>query len=275
MSRRLVAAALALALAWCGMPGRAAAQLRPLDPVDWRVFHAGAVVTGQLGGTILSGQRASIGGIRGRLIEAPAALLSWTTGRVALRAVIHPLRVFDVASAYAAPLPGTEYLDPNREVDAGDNAVETIVRLTGDAAPALAAVRWGVRLSTHNDKKGLDRHKVDFYALTGGQLQRGSWRFAGEAGIGVYGTRQPGTDKALPFLYSASVRRRLGVLQPVLGLDGQASRRRLRGNEDLAELKAGVRVGDARWLEATCIRGLAQHSPRVGFQVFAGFKLPR
>lgn len=266
--------ALAAVLAAAACTGRAAGQLRPLDPVDWRVFEPGSVVSAQAGGTVLSGQRASIGGIRGRLIEAPAALLTWTTGRVALRAVVHPLRVFDVTATYTAPLPGTEYLDPDREVDAGDNALETIVRLTPDAAPALAALRWGVRLSTHNDKKGLDRHKVDFYALTGARLPRGAWSLAAEAGLGVYGTRQPGTDKVLPFLYSASVRRRAGVCEPWLGIDGQAGRRQLRGNEDLSELKAGVRIGRARWLEAAFIRGLARHSPQAGLQVFAGLALP-
>lgn len=257
-----------------GLPAGAEAQLRPLDPVDWRVFEPGTVVSAQVGGTVLSGQRASIGGIRGRLIEAPAALLTWTAGRTALRAVIHPLRVFDVASSYTAPLPGTEYLDPDREVDAGDNAVETIVRLTPERAPALAALRWGVRMSTHNDKKGLDRHKVDFYALAGGHLPRGPWSLEGEVGVGVYGTRQPGTDRSLPFLYSATVRRRLGPLEPTLGLDGQALRHQLRGNEALSELRAGLRLGHTRWLEATFIRGLAWHSPRAGVQVWAGLTLP-
>ncbi|HEX9107023.1 MAG TPA: hypothetical protein VF832_07340, partial [Longimicrobiales bacterium] len=71
--------------------------------MDWQVFDPGTVVRAQLGGGIFFGQRASIGQIRGRLTEAPAAILSWTTGdegRVALRAIIHPLRLFRVDSSF-------------------------------------------------------------------------------------------------------------------------------------------------------------------------------
>ncbi len=269
------AAALAL-LAGAAASTPLSAQLRPLEPMDWGALAPGAGVRAQVGGDVLFGQRASIAGVRGRVLEAPAAILSWTTGRVALRAIVHPLRILDRQQSFEAPLPGTTDMTAGRETDAGDNGLETVVRLTpagAAGAGSLAALRYGVRISTHNDKKGMDRHKTDFYALLGGSTLRGGWTLGAEAGLGVYGTRQAGYDKALPFLYSAGARRRLGPLEPSLALTGQAMPRQIRGNEDLAELRAGLRLGRARWLEASFVRGLTRFSPRAGFILFAGIAI--
>jgi len=255
-------------------PRPASAQLRPLDPMDWRAFDPGTRVLAQLGGGIFFHQRASIGQIAGRLVEAPGAILSWTTGdagRVALRAVIHPLRVFRVDSQFGVPLPHTTQL-ASPIVDAGDNALETVLRLTPARATAgsLLALRWGVRLSTHNERKGMDRHKTDFYATLGGRLVRGDLTLAGEGGLGVYGTQAPGHDKALPVLYDAGARWRLGAFEPSLTLVGQAAPTPIRGNEDLSELRAGLRFGHARFLEMTVIRGLAAYGPHWGLALAVG-----
>lgn len=271
----------ALLLLLLAMAAPLRAQLRPLDPLDWRPLEPGAGVGARVGGGVFLGQRASIGGVRGRVVEVPAALLSWTTGRAALRAVIHPVRLMREQDSVAPAVPGTTLLSPGGESDAGDNALETAIRLTGRADPpvadgpspptrAMAAVRWGVRFSTHNDKKGLDRHKTDFYALAGARLLQAGWMLGGEAGVGVYGTRDPDYDKALPFLYSLSALRRFGPVEPSLALTGQASRTRIRGNENLSELRAALRVGRTRFVEATLVRGLVRYSPRAGFLLFAG-----
>ncbi len=255
-----------------------AAQLRPLDPMDWRAFDPGTRVLGQLGGGLFFDQRASIGQIAGRLVEAPAAILSWTTGddgRVALRAIIHPLRVLRVDSSFGTPLPSATRL-ASPIVDAGDNALETVLRLAPARATAssLLAVRWGVRLSTHNERKGLDRHKTDFYATLGGRVVRGDLTLGGEAGLGVYGTQASSYDKALPFLYDASLRWRRGTIEPSLALVGQAAPTQIRGNEDLAELRAGLRLGRARFLDVTLVRGLARYGPRWGVLLSGGVVVP-
>ncbi len=255
-----------------------AAQLRPLDPMDWRAFDPGTRVLAQLGGSVFLHQRASIGQVEGRLLEAPGAILSWTTGdegRVALRAIIHPLRILRVDSAFGAPLPNTDQLASPIH-DAGDNALETVLRLAPARASAgsLLAVRWGVRLSTHNERKGMDRHKTDFYATLGGRMVRGGLVLGGAGGLGVYGTQAPGYDKALPFLYDASLRWQGRLLEPSLALVGQAAPRQIRGNEDLAELRAGLRIGRARFLEATTVRGIARYGPRWGLSLFGGIVVP-
>jgi hypothetical protein len=46
----------------------------------------------------------------------------------------------------------------------------------------------------------------------------------------------------------------------------------VRGSEDLSELRAGVRIGDARWLQLSYIRGIAERSPRSGVLVTAGLR---
>ncbi len=254
-----------------------AGQLRPLDPVDWHAFDPGVVALAGFGGDAFTGQRASAAGMRGRVLEAPAALVSWTTGRVVLRAIVHPWRHFWGDTAFAAPLAGTDPAVPGRRDDAGDNAVETIVRLTPLAVPTspLLALRYGVRISTHNDRKGLDRHKTDFYALLGGRTFAGRWTLTGEGGLGVYGARQVVAENALPFLYALGVHRRVRAWEPALELVGQAARHPPRGNENLSELRVGVRRGDERWVQVSAVKGLTDFSPRLGVIVFGGFELPR
>ena len=81
LRRILRAALLPGALLACAAPTRPlAAQLRPLDPMDWRALDPGTRVLAQLGGALFFRQRASIGQVEGRLLEAPGAILSWTTG---------------------------------------------------------------------------------------------------------------------------------------------------------------------------------------------------
>ena len=275
--RRRLGLILAVVLATGSGARPLAGQLRPLDPMDWHAFDPGVVVLADIGGDVLTGQRASAAGMRGRVLEAPAAHVSWTTGRVALRAIVHPWRYFWGDTAFATPLPGTDPAVSGRRDDAGDNAVETIVRLTSDtgAPSSLLAVRYGVRISTHNDRKGLDRHKTDFYALLGGRTFAGHWTLTGEGGLGVYGARQVVAEKALPFLYALGMHRRAGAWEPALELVGQAARHPPRGNENLSELRAGARWGEDRWVRVSAVKGLTDFSPRLGVIVFGGIELPR
>jgi len=74
-------------------------------------------------------------------------------------------------------------------------------------------------------------------------------------------------------LYALAAECRIGPVVPSLALVGQADGRgdrSIRGNEDLSELRLGLRVGGRRWIGITAIRGLADFSPRSGFRVTAG-----
>jgi hypothetical protein len=275
-TRLVVLGAVTLAAGF--VPLRAAAQLRPLDPTDWRAFEPDRVVTVELGGDGLLHQPAPIAGMTGPLIEAPAAFITWNTGRIVLRAVVHPLRLFRQDEVWTAPIPGTTELTRGWAVDAGDNLLETLVRLTSAASAQgdgpLLALRYGVRLPTHNDRRGIDRHKTDFYALLGGRVARGGLSVGAEGGIGVFGSRQPGVDKVLPFAYALNVRWHRGPVEPSLALTGQTLPDPPRGNPDLSELRFAVRVGRTRWLEATYLRGLVAMSPSSGFMIMAGVAFP-
>ncbi len=275
--RRRFGLVLAGVLALGAGAGPLAAQLRPLDPMDGRAFDPGVVGVAGGGGDDIEGPRASAAGTRGRAVETPAAILSWTQGRLALRAIVHPLRMYWEDTRYAPALPGADTAVPGRHRDAGDNVLETVIRLTPDttATSSLLALRYGVRIPTHNDRLGIDRHKTDFYLLLGGRAWVQGWSLSGEAGLGVYGARQVVAEKALPFVYALGLARRFGAWQPALDLVGQAAAHPPRGNENLSELRAGARVGRARWVELMVVKGLARYSPDVGVILFGGVELPR
>nr|MDQ3388388.1 hypothetical protein [Gemmatimonadota bacterium] len=63
-----------------------------------------------------------------------------------------------------------------------------------------------------------------------------------------------------------------GLLTPSLTLVGQKDwiGRAIRGNEELGELRAGVRAGRRRWVEVDAVVGFAEFSPSAGVRVSAG-----
>jgi hypothetical protein len=62
----------------------ASAQLRPLEPFEWRMFEGGRTVSAQVGGGWLRDQRASLAGTEGTLLEAGNWRAFWRMGRVVL-----------------------------------------------------------------------------------------------------------------------------------------------------------------------------------------------
>ena len=62
------------------------AQLRPLDPFEWRMFEGGRAVSAPVGAGWLADQRASLAGTEGTLVEAGNFRAFWRTGRVVLEA---------------------------------------------------------------------------------------------------------------------------------------------------------------------------------------------
>ena len=60
------------------------AQLRPLEPSQWRLYEDSTIVRAELGGSRLWNQKASLAGEEGDLWEAGNFSLAWRTGRVIL-----------------------------------------------------------------------------------------------------------------------------------------------------------------------------------------------
>ena len=271
LMRRMPGLVLAGILA--GMPVPSEAQLRPLPPVDWTLFDGTRVATGHVGMGMLLNQRASLAGTEGRLLEVGDFLLGVREGRVAVEVGGTMVRVLDEQTAFAEPFggarPGTQA--PRR--DAGDFRVSTLVLLTPRDADAAAMLRFGTRLPTTDNEVGLDRDRTDFFALLAGRLRRGRLWVRTEAGVGINGTHDERLEQSDVLMYGFSTGYRGGWIAPRVSLVGHMDGMRgrtIRGNEELAEVRAGVRIGRTFWGEIEGVYGLQPFSPRTGVYLRIG-----
>jgi hypothetical protein len=255
------------------MPARA--QLRPLDPVAWSVWQGDHTLEAELGGAWLQGQRASLAGTQGDLWEAGNLRLSWRSGRIAVEAGGTLQRLFRERSRFADadPLGDVTPAPDGRRHDSGDYRIQTQVRLTPAAWRGMGVLRFGTRLPTTDNMTGLDRDATDFFFTLGGRARRGAAAVAGEAGLGIFGTRRPRFEQDDVLLYAASAEWTAGGLAATIGAVGQkhgAGHGQIRGNEDLGELRAGVRAGRQRWVRVEAVHGYERTSPRAGVIASAG-----
>ena len=259
-----------LALGCFAVPGEA--QLRPLDPMGWSTFErpGGTVV---VGGGFYTGQRVSLAGVEGRLAEVAAFQATWAYERVAVRLAGTLLRLFVDQHVFAEPLEDTRPPDGSSRRDAGDIRVSTIIRLTGNDAKVGAALRFGTRLPTTDNREGLGRDQADFFATLGLRFHRGPLAVSIEGGAGVNGTRDPRHEQIDPILFAASFMYEGGLVSPLLELTGQhdpRSSRDRRGNENLGEVRVGALIGGDRWIKVTGARGWTPFSPEFGLTVLFG-----
>lgn len=250
----------------------AGAQLRPLDPFDWRAFDGGRGAV-EVGAGWLEGQRASLAGTEGRLVEAGNWRGWWRAGRVAVEAGGTVQRRFREERRFADPEPGVRPADDGRRRDAGDQRILTAVRLTGEGAAVGAVLRFGTRLPTTDNTTGLDRDATDFVATLGARAVRGGWAVQGEAGVGIFGTRRADFEQDDLLVYAVRVERAAGPLLPSIEVVGQqvgTGHREIRGNESLGELRVGVRTSGRRWVAAQAVRGYTPSSPGGGVLLWVG-----
>ncbi|MCG6957631.1 MAG: hypothetical protein LJF04_16695 [Gemmatimonadetes bacterium] len=250
----------------------AGAQLRPLDPIDWGAL-GGRSVTVEIGSSYLSGQRASLAGTEGRLVEVGKYRIVWHLGRVALQASGTALWLYKDRTVFAPPL--SEVLPPkgSERKDVGDQKVTTMVELTPPGWKVGAALRFGVTLPTTDDLQGIGRDETDFFATVGGHTVLGSLDLGGELGLGINGTRVPTHEQVDPLLFGLSAVYQLGDAAAILELAGQHDTRPgpdFRGNEDLGEARLGVRIGRTRWLTVQAVRGWTLASPHLGVVMAVG-----
>ena len=265
--------ALAAIAATALLPFPAAAQLRPLDPFEWRMFEGGRTVSAQVGGGWLADQRASLAGTEGTLVEAGSFRAFWRTGRVVLEAGGTVQRLFGEESRFAPAEPEVAADDDGERRDAGDYRVLTTVRLTSERAPVAAALRFGARLPTTDNTVGLDRDATDFFATLGGRTARGRLAVQAEAGVGIFGTRERAFEQDDLLIYAVRAEYAAGAVVPMLTVVGQqvgSGHREIRGNESLGEVRLGARAGGRRWLLAEVVAGYTDFSPGLGVLVSAG-----
>lgn len=253
----------------------AAAQIRPLDPLDWHAFDdQGRSFEAALGIGVYLDQRASLAGTEGRLLELGNFRATWTAGQVAVQLSGTAVRVFEDERRFAEPYGQARPLSEHSRVDAGDYRVSTIIRLAPGTGNPDVALRFGVRLPTTDNGDGLERDQTDFFTTVGGRYWAGNLFVSGELGVGVLGTRNPAHEQVDPILFAADLTWDLGWIQPELEVVGQHDPRRnpdLRGNEDLGEVRLAVRKGERRWVRLAMARGWETFSPGLGLFLEGGF----
>ena len=257
-------------------PLRSAAQLRPLEPVDWPLLELRSGTRVSLGAGILLDQRAALAGVRGDLIELGEARVTIRSGRFLVELAGTPQRFLRNEAAVEEPYAGSRPMAESRaRHDAGDYRIGTTVALSDVDDGSFETLRFGTRLPTTDNKVGLDRDQTDFFALLGMQRKWSRVRLAAEAGVGINGTRRPEYEQSDALTYDLTVSYDAARLTPSLVFLGQNDLRseRTRGNEDLAEVRAQVRWGGKRWLQAGVLAGLAEFSPSWGIMFSAGAHL--
>lgn len=270
---RRLALGLALVAAPCGVH----AQLRPLDPLDWPALRSDVVLTGAIGGGRFYDQRAGVAGTEGELTELGNFLLTWHTGRVLLEVAGTMRRVFHDESIFRGPLDGVRGpLGPGtKRTDSGDYRVFTTIVLSPKAFPVRVAARFGTRLPTTDNRRGLDRDATDFYALLDVGYEHGGFSTAIESGMGIIGTRYPEYEQADVMQYAGTIAYRIGPLTPSVTLVGQATTATFQalGTENLAEVRPSVQLGTRRWIRVSTVHGIALFSPTRGVLVSGGVRL--
>ena len=246
----------------------AASQLRPLDPMDWSALdEENREFEVAVGSGMYFDQRASLAGTRGRLLEIGSYRGTWLAGQVAVEVSGTAVRVFEDHRRYADPVDEVRAFSADARLDTGDHRVSTILGLTPGSGSVDLAIRFGVRLPTTNDGTGLERDRTDFFATMGGRYKRGRGAISGEAGLGVLGTRFDDHEQVDPILFAGELSWDLGWVVSNLEVVGQHDPRRsedLRGNEDLGEMRLGLRSGERRWVRVALVRGWETYSPRLG-----------
>ncbi|MEX2571862.1 MAG: hypothetical protein WD737_11240 [Gemmatimonadota bacterium] len=254
-------------------PVEAAAQLRPYEPFDWALFDGTPTLSARAGNEILWGQRASLVGAEGRLVELGRFSVAFRAGRVAIEAGGTLRRYFQPNGTFTAPAPGVAGDPTSDRSDSGDYTIATVIRLTPAAGPAIATLRFGTRLPTTDNRVGLERDQTDFFALLGGRADRGNLRATAELGVGLHGTRMPDYEQSDVLVFVTGLAWRAGAVRPSLLLLGHAdglADRHVRGNEELAEVRLRLRTGSSNWLQVEAIRGLLPFSPSAGLSIAAG-----
>lgn len=264
---------IALAVALMTSAGPLPAQLRPLEPAQWKLFEAGRSSAVALGVAGFTEQRASLAGTRGDLLELGNFAIAWRTGRVVLAAEGTAQRQFRERSMFTPPYPDVGEARDGRRHDSGDYRVSTTVRLTPDVGRWLGVLRFGARLPTTDNTTGLDRDAVDFFALLGGAAHAGRISIEAETGLGIHTTREARFEQEDLFLYSLRGEYRRFMLTPSLAALGQLrgmTHSAIRGVENLGELRLGLRAGSRNWVRAELVKGYETFSPASGVIISAG-----
>lgn len=269
MTRRSMMLGWLLLLAVVPLPRPASAQLRPWEPFDWTLFDGDAHATVAVGGSALWRQRASLAGTEGLLIEAGSFSAGFRADRVGLEGGGTIYRYFRERTTFATPAGGAEPRPLGIRHDNGDYRVSTGVLLTDPDRATTALIRFGSRLPTTDNRVGLERDAIDFFATIGARVDRGSLRAIAELGVGIHGTRRDDFEQSDLFLYMAGIETRSGPVRPAILLLGQTIHRDLwfRGTEPLSEIRLRLLAPGRVSVRLEAIHGFSDFSPAAGVSI--------
>lgn len=248
-------------------PAIASAQLRPLEPVRWRLLSDSAPVRAEVGGSRLLRQRASLAGEEGNLWEVGNFAVAWRTGRLVLEAAGTLQRLFRERGTFGTPYPDVAPSDNGDRHDSGDYRISTTVRITPSISRIDGFVRFGTRLPTTDNTTGLDRDAIDFFATIGGTGATGPVTMEIETGLGIHSTREQRFEQDDLFLYAVSADLRKWIVIPSVMLIGQrhgTTHSAIRGVENLGEARFGLRAGKRNWIRIDFVKGYETFSPSTG-----------
>ncbi|HUF49332.1 MAG TPA: SURF1 family protein [Longimicrobiales bacterium] len=248
------------------------AQLRPLEPFDWRIFDDGFVVSAAAGMGMLWGQRASLAGSEGRLIEGGIYELTARSDRMAVTASGTAVWHFVETRQTGPPAHGVLAASDGVRSEVGVATVATAVDLSLPRWTTGLVLRFGATIPTTSDESGLDRDRTDFFATIAVHHPLGPLSLWMENGVGINGTTSSEYPQSDVWNYAFGASYALRTVRPSALLVGRQDGHSwiVRGNEDLRELRFGIEAGHQRWIAIHYIRGLTAYSPRHGFRVGAG-----
>lgn len=269
------AAPLVVMLVIIASPDAAAAQLRPLEPLDWRVFDDDVIAMTSVGTGVIGHQRAPLAGTSGTLFEIGTWSVAIRSSRVAILVDGTALWRLVEHDTIADPADGVAPASGARQ-EPGPVFIATAFRMSPDSWPADIVLRFGTTLPTTSDESGLERDRTDFFALLSARYRRGALALTAENGLGINGTRHSRLPQSDVWTYAFGVFYGSGTLRLAGELIGRQDGHSLviRGNEDLREMRAGVDLGHARRLRVRYVRGIRTASPAPhGLRISAGFPL--
>jgi surfeit locus 1 family protein len=257
------------------------AQLRPLDPVEWRAFEDRVWLVADAGLGLLHGQRASLAGTTGSLLEGGNYAVTLRSARLAVSfSGTAVLRLTDEVK-FAEPIGAAHPADGRTRHSAGRAVAATLMQVTPGTWPVDVLIRFGAVLPTTSHRSGLDRDRTDFFALAAARYAAGPLTITTEHGVGINGTVLSTYPQSDVWTYGAGAF--LDVPLPQLPLRvaaelvGQQDGRRgqIRGNEDLEEVRVGLDIGSTWLLRARYVHGRTAYSPSSGWRMGGGYVLGR
>jgi surfeit locus 1 family protein len=266
----LVPLIVALAVASAAQPAQA--QLRPLDPLEWRVFDKHTWLVVGAGSNMLWDQPATLAGTRGRLLEAGTYDVTFRSSRMAISLGGVAVWRFVDDDVERPPVYPARAANGRPRQDAGRAIASTLLRLSPAHWPADFVVRFGTTIPTTSDESGLERDRTDFFALFGARYRTGPLTLAMENGVGINGTVLPSYPQSDVWAYTFMASYDMGTLTPIAEIVGHQDGTSLtvRGNEDQRELRLGFDVGNEWWLRVRYVHGLSTFAPAHGVRLSVG-----